>query len=286
MAHLVARAVDEAEQAGQPLGEPTRLVGTNAAFVEQLAAAVMARSPTTTGRADDIAAVTLGSQPVSLEEAVEVWGRQARDTVRAEHPSARDLQGLAGDLARLCAHSRVIVRTAVHEQLLEAGWAGAADTALREATSRWMTVAAAVSTLHTPSPATPQKIAISHAVGRALIAVTRQGNGWATPEVVACRVDVARALAVVRRGQDVAYDVGITAHDIPQTLATAGLLYVPKRLLTPSVANLGPRLQRGLAPAGPEDVKALTSAVGIARLSAGEARTAVAPRASSSAPRG
>ena len=48
-AHLVARAIDEAEQAGQPVGEPTLLVGTDASFVEQLAAAVMTRSPTTRG---------------------------------------------------------------------------------------------------------------------------------------------------------------------------------------------------------------------------------------------
>ncbi|MGB8380267.1 MAG: hypothetical protein WCG47_03290, partial [Dermatophilaceae bacterium] len=208
-----------------------------------------ASSPATTGRADDLAAVTLGSQPVSLEEVVEVWGRQARETVRAEHPSARDLQGLAADLARLCAHSRVIVRAAVREQLLDPDGGLAVDTALGQATSGWLTVAAAWSPLHTPSPATPEKIAVSHALGRALIAVTREGKQWAMPEAVAARVDVARAMAVVRRGQDVAYDSALTLDQLLPGLTHGAELYVPKQLLAP-LTNLSTRHQHGLAAAG------------------------------------
>ncbi|MGV1008091.1 MAG: hypothetical protein ACOYBY_05725 [Dermatophilaceae bacterium] len=283
-AHLVVRAVDEAEQAGQPLGGWTLLVGIDASIVEQLAAAVMASSPATTGRADDVAAVTLGSQPVSLEEVVEVWGRQARETVRAEHPSARDLQGLSGDLARLAAHSRVIVRAAVHEQLLDPDRALAVDTVLGEATGGWLTVSAAWSPLHTPSPATPEKIAASHALGRALIAVTREGKQWATPEVVAARVDVIRAMAVIRRGQDVAYDVALTLDELLPGLTQRARLFVPKRLLAPGIANLTTRQQPGLAPAGTDEVRTLTSAVRSTRLSAGEAR-ATLHRACSSSPR-
>lgn len=68
------------------------------------------------------------------------------------------------------------------------------------ATSGWLAVAAAWKPAAFPVPATPEKFAPSHALGGALIAVTRQGKQWATPEVVAVRI-VARAMAVVRRGR-------------------------------------------------------------------------------------
>ena len=89
-----------------------------------------------------------------------MWGRRARETMRAEHHSTRDPPGLAGDLAGLCAHSRVIVRAAAREQLLDPDGGLALDTALGESSSGWLAVAAAWSPLHTPSPATPQTIAV------------------------------------------------------------------------------------------------------------------------------
>ena len=132
-AHLVSRAVAEAQESGLPVPDSSVRVAHHAAFVEQLAVSVMRQSPVSSGRADDVAAV-VDAGPVALEEVVEMWARQAGDTLGSPHPSARDLQGLAADLAQVCAHSRAIVRAAVETRLLAPADGRAMDAALGRAT--------------------------------------------------------------------------------------------------------------------------------------------------------
>jgi hypothetical protein len=98
---------------------------------------------------------------------IEQWSRQAHDTVRSATPSARDLQGLAADLARLATHSRALVRAAVGEKLIDHEQGERIDTALAESAAGWLEIAERWTGFHTAQPPTPSKIAASHALGQA-----------------------------------------------------------------------------------------------------------------------
>jgi len=65
--------------------------------IERLATAVFQSSPAYWSRADDVAVLSIHPSRLSLEDAVEVWGRHARDTVRSPSPSARDATADAGE---------------------------------------------------------------------------------------------------------------------------------------------------------------------------------------------
>lgn len=229
--------------------------------VEQLAVGVFEATPTTLSRADDVAVVVLDPGPLTLEDAIECWGREARDTVRSATPSARDLQGLAADLARLATHSRAIVRAAVGTKLIDPEHGQHIDKALAESAAGWLEIAERWTGLHTAAPPTPSKIAVSHALGQALIAVTRDGRDWANPRAVAERNDLSTTLAAVRRAMDVARDVAESQSGLPERLAESGHLFAPVAMLAPSVEQLHARLRPGLAPADVGDATDLAGSV-------------------------
>jgi len=185
--------------------------------------------------------------------------REARDTVRSTTPSARDLQGLAADLARLATHSRAIVRAAVEEGLIIPDHGRRLDPTLAESAAGWLEIARRWTGFHTAQPPTPSKIAVSHALGQALIAVTRDGREWAGPAVIAERVDLAAVLAAVRRAADVARDVVERQNALSEGLAASGQLFVPAAALAPSISRLRARLRGGLVPAGNDDLRKLVS---------------------------
>ncbi len=241
--------------------EAARELAGTAMRVEQFATRVFQASPTTLSRAGDVAvAVAVGhAGPLSLEEAVAVWAREARDTVRSSTPSARDLQGLAGDLSRVATHARAIVRAAVAAGHLTDGHGQRADRALAATAAGWLELAQRWTGLHTAQPPTPSKIAASHALGAALMAVTRQGRDWADPDVVAQRVELPRALAAVRRVTDVASDVADRQLGLPERLANSRLMFAPAALLTPSLERLHARLHGELVLVPARDVTNLTN---------------------------
>jgi hypothetical protein len=245
--------------------EAARELAGTAMRVEQFATRVFQASPTTLGRADDVAvavAVAVAhAGPLSLEEAVAVWAREARDTVRTSAPSARDLQGLAGDLSRVATHARAIVRAADAAGHLTDGHGQRVDQALAATAAGWLELAQRWTGLHTAQPPTPSKIAASHALGAALMAVTRQGRDWAHPAVVAQRVELPRALAAVRRAMDVAGDVADRQLGLPERLADSSLMFAPAALLTPSLERLHARLHGRLAPVPARDVTNLTNSM-------------------------
>lgn len=222
--------------------------------VEQLAVSVFEATPTTVSRADDVAVIVLHPGPPTLEEAIECWGREARDTVRSATPSARDLQGLAADLARLATHSRAIVRAAVGTKLIGPEHGEHIDKALAESAAGWLEIAERWTGFHTATPPTLSKIALSHALGQALIAVTRDGREWAKPRVVAERTDLVTTLAAVRRAMDVARDVAERQSGLPERLAASSQLFAPVTLLAPSVELLHARLCGDLVPAGVAEI--------------------------------
>ncbi len=260
VAHSLVRALGWYDGSPPLSRDSAHQLGASLMQVEKLACQVFQSVPTLQSRADDVAVVSVQPGALSLEDAVEVWARQAHDSVRTAHPSARDLQGLAADLSRVATHSRVIVRAAAAKQVSDPDRAAAADHALADAAAGWLDIARTWNGLHTAQPPTPAKIAASHALGHALAAVTRDGTDWAQPAEVAERVDLARALAAVRRSQDVGHDVADTLASLPGRLAESGMLFAPARLLTPTLERLRARLRGDLIPAARQDVAPTTTA--------------------------
>jgi len=135
------------------------------------------------------------------------------------------------------------------------------DKALTDSAAGWLEIAERWTGFHTAQPPTPSKIAVSHALGQALIAVTRDGREWADPAVIASRVDLMAALVAVRRAMDVARDVVEQQRGLPERLAESGHLYAPVAMLAPSVEQLHARLRPGLAPADVGDATDLAGSV-------------------------
>ena len=90
------------------------------------------------------------------------------------------------------------------------------------------------------------------------MAVTRDGRDWADPDVVGKRIDVGRALAALRRAQDVGRDVAEAQPQIATRLADSGLLFAPAALTTPSLERLRARLRGDLVTVGRTDIAALS----------------------------
>ena len=260
-AHTAVRAL--ASHAGDCIlsRDSSRQLAGVAMRIEQLATRVFEATPTTASRADDVAVAVprLDGGPLTLAEAIEQWCREARDTIRSTTPSARDLQGLAADLARLATHSRAIVRAAVGENLIDHEQGQRIDKALAESAAGWLEIAERWTGFHTAQPPTSSKIAVSHALGQALIAVTRDGREWAEPAIIAERVDLAAVLAAVRRAADVARDVAERQNALPESLVASGRLFVPAAALAPSIGSLHARLRGGLVPAGDDEIPKLVS---------------------------
>ncbi|MDQ2796937.1 MAG: hypothetical protein M3Y06_07225 [Actinomycetota bacterium] len=260
-AHSSVRALWGHEGSEILSSDSARQIAGSLMWVERLATGVVRSSPTLESRADDVAVVSVQPGKLSLEDAAEVWGWEARASVRGAHPSARDLQALAADLSKVATHSRAIARAAVAQLIIDPDRGAAADRALADVAAGWLDIARGWNGLHTTQPPTPAKIAASHALGQALIAVTRDGRDWAGPALVGKRVDVARALGVVRRSQDVGHDVADALVSLPGRLAESGMLFAPARLLTPTLDRLKARLHGELVPAARQDVVLSTTAV-------------------------
>ncbi len=243
--------------------EDARDIAETLMRIETLATVVFQSSPTLESRAHDVAVLSVHPGPLSLEDAVEVWGRHARETVRSTSPSARDLQAVGADLSRLATHSRVLVVAAVSQNVVDPARGRAVDASLGRLGAGWLDVAQAWTGLHTAQPPTPAKIAASHALGQALMAVTRDGRDWASPAVVTERIDVARALGAVRRALDVGREVAEEQPQLTTRLADSGLLYAPAALTAPSLERLHARVRGELVTAGRSDIEPLMRAVSI-----------------------
>ncbi len=256
-AHASVRALGRYDGCPLLAREDARGIAETLIRSERLATAVFQSSPADRSRADDVAVVSIHPSRLSLEDAMEVWGRHARDTVRSPSPSARDLQAVAADLSRLATHSRVLVAAAVSQNVVDPARGRAVDASLGRLAAGWLDVAQAWTGLHTAQPPTPTKIAASHALGQALMAVDRDGRDWAAPAVVAERIDVARALSALRRALDVGRDVAEAQPQLTTRLVDSGLLYAPAALTASSLERLRARIRGDLVTVGRPDIAEL-----------------------------
>lgn len=129
----------------------------------------------------------------------------------------------------------------------------ALDVTLGRATLRWLDATKTWEGLHTPAGATPAKVAASHALARALAAVTRDGKEWAAWATVAQRLDPDRALRVVRRGQDVARETAAQQWPRAYEIVQSGLLFVAPSRAPATVEKLHARRHHRLLPAGADE---------------------------------
>jgi hypothetical protein len=145
------------------------------------------------------------------------------------------------------------------------------EKALAESAAGGLEIAERWTGFRSAQPPTPSKIAASHALGQALIAITRDGHERADLAVVAQRTDLVTALAAVRRAMDVARDVAERQRGLPERLAASGQLFAPGAMLAPSVGRLHARLCGGLVPA---DVAGIIDLAGSVRRQPGPMRVA------------
>lgn len=74
-------------------------------------------------------------------------------------------------------------------------------------------------------------IAASHALSTPRSAVTRDRADWATPAVIAARLDLTETMSALRRGGDVnTHTASGTTADLAASRADSGLLYAPAAL--------------------------------------------------------
>ena len=151
------------------------------------------------------------------------------------------MQAVAADLSRISSHSRVLVTAAAEQRIIPASQRAPICQALTSAALAWVRVAEAWTGRHTATPAAPSKIATSHALGRALMDITRDGNSWATTQTVAARVDLHRALGAVRRAHDVGTEAAEHQPQVLQALVHSGVLFVPARSVSTTVERLKTR---------------------------------------------
>jgi len=142
-AHASVRALGRHDGSTLLAREDAREIAETLMRIERLATDVFQSSPDDRCRADDVAVVSIQPGRLSLEDAVEVWGRHARDTVRTTSPSARDLQAVAADLSRIATHSRVLVAAAVSQNVVDPARGLAVDASLVRLAAGWIDVAQA-----------------------------------------------------------------------------------------------------------------------------------------------
>jgi len=146
----------------------------------------------------------------------------------------------------------------VAQNLVDPDRGRAVEQALARVAAGWLDVAHAWNGFHTAQPPTPSKIAASHSLGQALMATTRHGRDWAQPNMVAERIDVGRALAALRRAQDVGADVAEAQPQIATRLADSGLLYAPAASTAPSLERLRARIRGELVTVDRTDIAVLS----------------------------
>jgi len=171
--------------------------------------------------------------PDWLPDALARWEVTAQRVLHAQPPSARDLVGIAHTEQALMVHTMVIMNAAALASVIDHGdFAHQVRPRLDDVQAAWGDVAASwPAQMTTPAPPSLAGVEASAQLHRALGQITRDGNGWATPALIAARVALAEVVGPLR---DAALASGSRAErfaELPTELARAGHLHAPARLL-------------------------------------------------------
>jgi hypothetical protein len=183
--------------------------------------------------------------PDRLPHVLAGWEVTAMRVLYASPPSVRDLAGVAYAEQALLVHTMVILNAAAQAAVIDlAGFTGQIGPRLADAHLAWGAVGASwPPQMSTPAPPALLGVEASAQLHQALGQITRDGNGWAAPALIAQRVNLGQVSGQLR---DALGAGGVRAErfaELPWELARAGQLRAPARLL----AAMGPRANR-LAP--------------------------------------
>ena len=181
--------------------------------------------------------------PDRLRHALAGWEFTAMRVLHAQPPSVRDLAGVAHAEQALLVHTAVIFNAAARASVIDQnGFVRQISPRLQDAQVAWGDVAASwPAQMTTTAPPCLAGVRASAQLHRALDEITRDGNGWATPALIAQRVRLAEVTGLMR---DAIVAGGSRAErfvELPSELAHGGQLHAPARLLAAMEPHAGDR---------------------------------------------
>jgi hypothetical protein len=171
--------------------------------------------------------------PDRLTHALAQWEVTAMRVLHAQPPSVRDLAGLAHTEQALLTHTIVLLNAAARAAVIDPDdFASQIRPRLENAQTAWGDVAASwPAQMTTPVPPSLAGVAASAQLHQALDEITRDGNGWATPALIAEREHLADVAGLLRDAVAASSSRAERFAELPAELAAAGYLRAPARLL-------------------------------------------------------
>lgn len=171
--------------------------------------------------------------PDRLPHALAQWEVTAMRVLHAQPPSVRDLAGIAHAEQALLVHTMVIMNAAAQAIVIDPDdFARQILPRLENTQAAWGQVAATwPAQLTTPAPPSLAGVQASAQLHQALNEITRDGNGWATPALIAERVHLVEVTGLLRDSVAAGHHRGDRFVELPSELAHAGQLHAPARLL-------------------------------------------------------
>ena len=172
------------------------------------------------------------ADPDRLPLVLAQWEDTAMRVLHAQPPSVRDLAGIAHTEQALLVHTLVILNAAARSAVINPeDFDRQIRPRLENSQTGWGDVAANwPAQMTTPAPPSLAGVQASAQLHQALGQITRDGNGWATPALIASRVHLAEVVVLLR--DTVAASGGRAERfaELPSELAHARHLHAPARL--------------------------------------------------------
>jgi hypothetical protein len=171
--------------------------------------------------------------PDRLPQALANWEVTALRVLHAQPPSVRDLAGVAHAEQALLVHALVILNASARAAVIDHDdYARQIRPRLEDAQAAWGDVAASwPGQMTTPAPPSLAGVQASAQLHRALGEISRDGNGWAAPALIAERVHLVDVAGLLRDAVAASGSRAERFADLPSELTRAGHLHAPARLL-------------------------------------------------------
>jgi hypothetical protein len=171
--------------------------------------------------------------PDRLAQAMAEWEVTAMRVVYSQPPCVRDLAGVARAEQAVLMYTMVILNATARASVIDPGdFDLLIRPRLQEAQAAWGEVATRwPAQMTTPAPHSLAGVQASAQLHEALGEITREGNTWATPALIARRVALAEVAGALRDAAMASVSRAERFAELPAELAEAGQLRAPARLL-------------------------------------------------------
>jgi hypothetical protein len=202
----------------QPLAErPTALEITEAQGMiarfdgfEQLAAAYLVRQRAAAANAVEMSAAAPAKR---LETALGAWQVQVHRTL-AGHPDPADLVRVARVQGLICSTTGIVTEAAARKGVIDPDIVERLAPALEGNQVAWSRTAKRWGELTSPASRTdPALVAAASEVRAAIAATATKQTGWATPDQLAARMDLSRAVKTLHLAMVASVDIGYVVRD-------------------------------------------------------------------------